>query len=125
MLKRRILIVASDHDTRKALRLAFQHADFAVSAAASEKTALGSLTSPAPDIIVTDLLMPLVRGEDFIRFLKTQPQLSATPIVVLTAHLHAFGQAARAAGAAETLDKSSDLSAVVATVKRLLGDSDD
>ncbi len=38
-----------------------------------------------PDLIVTDMMMPLVSGEELVRTLRANPALDSTPIVVLTA----------------------------------------
>ncbi|MBI4445055.1 MAG: response regulator [Acidobacteria bacterium] len=38
-----------------------------------------------PDLIVTDLMMPVVSGPEMIRNIRSRPELDAIPIVVLTA----------------------------------------
>jgi adenylate cyclase len=38
-----------------------------------------------PDLIVTDLMMPLVSGLDMIRMIREQEELKGTPIILLTA----------------------------------------
>lgn len=37
-----------------------------------------------PDIIVTSLLMPRIRGQEFLEWIKKQPQLVTIPVIVLT-----------------------------------------
>jgi CheY-like chemotaxis protein len=121
MGKWKILIVEGNDETRETLKRMFQQAGFTVLAAENTAVAFGALSSFEPDLILTDLIMPLVAGTEFIKLLKRQPKLSATPIVVLTEYADIFGENAKAAGATEVLRKPRDISAVVETVENLLG----
>ena len=38
-----------------------------------------------PDLIVTDLMMPLVSGLDLIRMIREDEELQGTPVILLTA----------------------------------------
>ncbi len=42
-------------------------------------------TGPAPDVVVTDLMMPHMDGLTLARELKADPQLAKVPVVMLTA----------------------------------------
>jgi CheY-like chemotaxis protein len=42
-------------------------------------------TVPRPDLIITDLVMPILDGEGFLRALRGDPALAAIPVVVLSA----------------------------------------
>src|SRR5512146_1132596 len=42
-------------------------------------------TSARPDLVFTDLLMPVLGGEGLIRALRRDPALAAVPVVVLSA----------------------------------------
>jgi CheY-like chemotaxis protein len=125
MEKGKILIVYGSRETREALELMFQQAGFSVFAAENAAVAWGALDSFEPDLILTDLMMPLVAGEEFIRVLKQQPRLVATPIVVLSEYSDIFGENAKAAGATVVLRKPRDMSAVIETVSKLLGKSEE
>ena len=46
--------------------------------------ALAYLENNVPDIIITDLNMPDVSGEEFVSFIKSNPKLEFVPIVVLS-----------------------------------------
>jgi CheY-like chemotaxis protein len=74
-----------------------------------------------PDLIVTDLMMPLLMGETLIAFVRGRADLADIPIVVLTGFRAVFGDAAIAAGATEVLEKPVDVPRLLAAVKRLLG----
>jgi CheY-like chemotaxis protein len=119
-----ILVVDDDFVTREALRRQLQAAGFEVRAAEHGHEAMRLLQEGyEPDLIVTDLVMPLILGEQFIRRVRREVGLTEVPVVVLTGFRRAFADAALAAGATEVLEKPHDLPRLAETVKRLLGGS--
>jgi DNA-binding response OmpR family regulator len=95
-----------------------------VSTAADGKAAVAQLASPAapPDLIITDVMMPVMDGLELVRWLKQHPQLGRLPVVVLTAR----GRPADMieginAGARSYLTKPFKPDELVARVKKLLG----
>ena len=116
-----ILVVEDDADTRDLLQWILQQEGFEVVTAENGAVALRSLESTKPDLILTDLMMPLVTGEVLIKTLKKRQGCGDTPIIVLTAFSDAFGEEARAAGATAVLRKPRDIPQVAQTVNRLLG----
>jgi len=56
---------------------------FAVESATNGEEALELLKTVLPDLIVTDLLMPKMTGQELITSLKATPQTQMIPIVVL------------------------------------------
>jgi two-component system, OmpR family, response regulator MprA len=80
---RRLLVVDDDPDVRDSLERALRHAGYAVTTAAHGADALDSLARSPVDLIVLDVLMPMVDGFDACRRLRERGD--ATPILVLTA----------------------------------------
>jgi CheY-like chemotaxis protein len=116
-----ILVIEDDWAIREFLKARLEEAAFRVMVAGDATAALQLLESERPDLILTDLLMPLVAGEQLISILRNREGYAEIPIVVLTAYSHAFGQAALAAGATVVLKKPQDITRVVETVRQLLG----
>lgn len=56
---------------------------FAVESATNGLDALEILRTVLPDLIVTDLMMPKMTGQELITKLKEAPQTAAIPIVIL------------------------------------------
>lgn len=56
---------------------------FAVESATNGMDALEILRTVLPDLIVTDLMMPKMTGQELITKLKEAPQTAAIPIVIL------------------------------------------
>jgi CheY-like chemotaxis protein len=82
-----ILVVDDDPDTRRLFRLVLERAGHEVVEAANGEAALDLINpDPLPDLITTDLTMPLMTGEDLIGRLRSEPRTSSIPIVVVSAN---------------------------------------
>jgi two-component system response regulator MprA len=79
----RLLVVDDDPDVRDALERALRHAGYAVTTAVHGADALDRLARSPVDLIVLDVLMPMVDGFDACRALRQRGD--ATPVLVLTA----------------------------------------
>jgi PAS domain S-box-containing protein len=70
-----------------------------------------------PDLILLDLHLPDMRGEDVLRALRADPRTAGTPIVVLSADATAAGPAQlREAGATDFLTKPFDARHLLAVI---------
>lgn len=63
-----------------------QERGFGVETAANGIEALEVLGRVLPDLIVTDMQMPLMSGSELITALKSKPETSGVPIIVITGH---------------------------------------
>jgi len=75
--------VDDDPDVRDSLERALRHAGYAVTTAGHGADALDSLARSPVDLVVLDVLMPMVDGFEACRRLRERGD--ATPILVLTA----------------------------------------
>ena len=81
-----ILVVDDDEAIREALADLLADKGYDVSLAANGKQALEICQSrPAPDLILLDLMMPVMDGADFIRVKDANRELSHVPVCVMTA----------------------------------------
>jgi len=78
-----VLVVDDDPDVRDSLRRALGHAGYEVTTAVHGADALDSVARSPVDLIVLDVLMPMVDGFDACR--KLRERGDPTPILVLTA----------------------------------------
>jgi len=81
----RVLVVEDDEPTRKLLCRALQDAGWGVDEAANGKEGLDRVADQVPDLVLLDLMMPIVDGFEFMRRLRESDAGGAVPVIVLTA----------------------------------------
>ena len=77
-----------------------------------------------PDLILLDLMMPYLEGEDELRLLQMNPNTSTIPVIVVTA-MHEAKQREeyfRALGVVEIVTKPFDYDKLVTLIKQTIGD---
>jgi CheY-like chemotaxis protein len=82
----RILIVEDEPDIRFMMRLILQSAGHHVTEAKDGAAGLMLIKSAPPDLVITDVMMPGMNGLDFIERLRSDPNSSAIPILVVSAN---------------------------------------
>jgi PAS domain S-box-containing protein len=80
----RVLVVDDDADHRRRLRGLLEKEGWVVDEAADGREALDRL-SPAPSIVLLDLLMPVMDGFEFLARVRERDDARSVPVVVLTA----------------------------------------
>ena len=115
----RLLVVDDDPDVRDSLERALRCAGYAVTTAVHGADALDALARSPVDLIVLDVLMPMVDGFDACRRLRARGD--ETPILVLTARDAVDDRVTGlAAGADDYLVKPFALRELLARVQALL-----
>ena len=84
-MNEKIFIVDDEEHIRELVKYNLQMAGFRVEEFSDGKTALGVITSDKPELIVLDLMLPVMDGLDVCRILKSQRETSRIPIIMLTA----------------------------------------
>ena len=83
-----ILIVEDSPDLQDLLVQLFESEGHTVSRANNGREALTLLeTSPLPDSILLDIMMPVMDGIEFREQQRNDPRLAAIPVVMMTADL--------------------------------------
>jgi len=85
MAKAKILTVEDDPDIRELLRYNLEKAGFRVILADQGEKALELAKSQHPDLILLDLLLPVMNGLEVCRQVKMDPMLQHVPIIMVTA----------------------------------------
>lgn len=89
----KILIIDDEPDILFVLRVTLEAAGFEVVEAADGESALEVVTDESPDLVMTDLMMPVMDGHEVIRRLRSHPATANTPIVIVSAKPAAPGEA--------------------------------
>jgi two-component system, chemotaxis family, chemotaxis protein CheY len=109
-----VFVVDDDEDYRHTCCEVLALTGYRTAAAANGKEALARLRSaPDVDLILLDLMMPVMNGWELQAELARDPQLSAIPVIVVTA-----GDTAADPGAAACLSKVAELPELLEAVRR-------
>jgi CheY-like chemotaxis protein/anti-sigma regulatory factor (Ser/Thr protein kinase) len=82
-----VLVVDDDPRARELVRRALESEHCAVSEAENGRAALERVAESRPDLIVLDLMMPVMGGIEFLRELRIDDSGHDVPVIVLTAKL--------------------------------------
>lgn len=113
----RVLVIDDDAASRSTLQLILERDGYTVSSAGDGRQALellrGGLT---PDVILLDLLMPVMNGWQFLEELRRDAALTSIPVIVVSA-LDPVQTRAALLGAIDYLHKPVDLDELAAKVQ--------
>jgi CheY-like chemotaxis protein len=86
MSLKRVLVVEDNERNRKVVRIVLKAQGYEVLEAAHADEALEVLRADTPDLILMDIGLPGMSGDELTRQIKAAPQWSHLPIIALTAH---------------------------------------
>jgi CheY-like chemotaxis protein len=102
-----VLLVEDNDDVREMMSVALELSGITVLAAANGREALDLLdASPAPCVVLLDLMMPVMDGWELRAALNAHPEYAAIPVVIVSAMTE---DTAAKLGAAAYLPKPVDI----------------
>ncbi|WP_459854269.1 response regulator [Dongia sp. agr-C8] len=118
-----VLIVDDDPALLETLRRMIESVGYDVQCAEDARTAIDSVTSRAPDIIITDIYMPAGDGFELLNWLRNNG--IRTPVIAMSGSSSGTGEydqlsVAEHLGAAAVIDKPFRQSKLVETIDRVL-----
>jgi CheY-like chemotaxis protein len=108
-----ILVVEDEIDAADALRLLLSLYDYRVIVASNGREGLEQAIANQPDLILTDLMMPVMNGDDLIRNLRANPTTRSIPVITMSAAWE---------DGRDVLRKPFSLDELLDRVRRTLGD---
>lgn len=81
-----VLVVDDDKELRTIYRVLLEREGYIVYEASNGADALKFVMNQVPDVIVMDMLMPMLGGEAVMQRIRQMPSLNNTRVVVLTAY---------------------------------------
>ncbi|MEV7627730.1 response regulator [Actinoplanes sp. NPDC089786] len=115
----KILVVDDEPDLRYLLRRVFERAGYEVADCGNGATALETARRSPPDLVVTDMMMPVMGGAELIRKLRADAVTAQIPILAVT------GDAHLAVGADAVLAKPWTSQLLLAAVTALMAEKAD
>jgi two-component system, chemotaxis family, chemotaxis protein CheY len=114
----RVLVVDDDGAVRSIVAETLRGEGYQVDEANNGAAALEQLQAVAPDVILLDIVMPVIDGYEFLERLRQEGGIADIPIVLVSA-THALPDAAHNLGVRAVLTKPFDMGILVAIVDRL------
>ncbi len=112
MRRLNVLLVEDDADARGLYGYMLALAGHRVKAVRNGLEAFAEIQVNRPDVIVTDIAMPVLSGLDLIMALRANEELADLPVVAITSFGENLREQARAAGATESIDKPTELARI-------------
>jgi len=117
----KIVVIDDDKVTRKLLSEILSRNGYEVHVASDGQEGLALVKWEQPDLVLTDLLIPLVDGIGVCQQIKDEPELCRTKVIVMSALKNpVMVREARAAGADDFLDKPIKTEAMLELLRKLL-----
>ncbi|WP_121063765.1 response regulator [Chachezhania antarctica] len=117
-----VLTIDDSKAVRDMVAFTLEPQGFAVIGAENGAAGLDALRARRPDMVITDLNMPVMNGLDFIANARSDPAGMGIPIVMLTTESAPdMKQKGKAAGATGWMDKPFDADRLIAVTRKLMG----
>ncbi|HVR40390.1 MAG TPA: response regulator [Thermoanaerobaculia bacterium] len=113
----RVLVVDDDTSIRKMIVAALRRDGYTFLEAANGLEALDLMRSENPDVVVLDLMMPVLSGWDVLRERSHDAQLRAIPVIIVSANRDPAVATAVDQGICAFLPKPFDIGALSALVR--------
>lgn len=121
MERRTVLVVDDQEDIRLMCRVNLALEGYDVLEASDGARALSLLAEHRPDLVLLDVMMPVVDGWQVLDRIKADPRLATMPVVILTARVQREDELRGwSAGAADYLSKPFNPSVLTEVVARAL-----
>jgi CheY-like chemotaxis protein len=104
-----VLLVEDDAEERVLYGYMLALAGYRVKAASNGLQALAEIQVNRPDVIVTDIAMPVLSGLDLIAAVRSNDEFADLPVVAITSFGENLREQAREAGATVAIDKPTEL----------------
>jgi DNA-binding response OmpR family regulator len=114
-----LMIVDDDPQLMRVLSMFFDLEGYHVIQARNGREALDMLQEYSPEIILLDLMMPEVGGEEVVRQIRINPKLRHVPVIIFTA-AETREEELRVAGASYFIAKPFSLDGLRSTVEEAI-----
>lgn len=115
-----VLVVDDDPGIRRLIIAALKRDGYAFREASNGQEALDSMRAERPNVVVLDLMMPIVSGWDVLREREADDELSRIPVIIVSANRAPELLTAVDKGICAFLPKPFDIAALSALVRSCL-----
>jgi DNA-binding response OmpR family regulator len=120
-MAKKILIVDDEPDLLKVTLLRLKKTGFEAFGGADGRDALDLVRQIIPDLIILDVYLPGIDGNDIAKILKRDNKLKHIPIILISATTRTLNVKARECGADGYIVKPFEPEELIGMVKKILG----
>jgi CheY-like chemotaxis protein len=106
-MKTTVLLIDDSRFMRKANELALSRSGYTVFAAGDGEEGLHLACEKVPDLIVLDMMLPKMPGQQLLHHLKSDPRTAAIPVIVLSSLPKSNEERLKSEGAVAYFEKAS------------------
>lgn len=109
MTEKRILLIEDDRTMRELIAEALREDGYSVETAPDGQVGLDLAGRWHPDLVILDLMMPYMNGEEFSTAMRQMHGMASTPIIIVSASRHSQEVGTRLGPSVVALRKPFDL----------------
>jgi len=119
IIRARVLVVEDEPDLRDIARIVLEEDGFEVATESDGKSGLEKMLSWKPDVVLLDMGLPVMTGEEFVAGMReTTPK---PPLLIVMSAAGTIAERAERLGAVGCVAKPFDLDELSAAVREALG----
>ncbi len=122
-MAKRILVVDDEPDIMDVATVRLKHLGYEIIPAVDAEEALAFLQNNTPDLILLDLLLPKMQGDELCKKLKSDDKFKNIPIILFTASAirPSLPEKVKEIGADDCILKPFEPQELIGKVKRFIG----
>ena len=120
-MPKKILVADDEPDVLKAVVFRLKKLGYEVLSATDGKETLELVAKESPDIIILDLIMPVIDGYEVCRKLKSSGTFKSIPIILLTASCMEIAKKTKELGADDYILKPFKSQDMIDKIKKYIG----
>ncbi|MFA5293436.1 MAG: response regulator [Phycisphaerae bacterium] len=121
-MAKKILIVDDEPDLLKVTLLRLKKTGYEVYSATDGREVLDVVPRIMPDLIILDVYIPVLNGDEVARILKRDDKLKHIPIILISATTRTLDERAADCGADAFITKPFEPEELIGQVKKILGE---
>lgn len=120
-MAKKILLVDDEIDLLAVTKARLENAGYKTFTAESAEDALAHLQEDIPDLILLDLLLPHMQGDEFCKNIRTDLALRQIPVILFTASASNIPKIAEEIGADDYIMKPFEPAELLKKIRKLIG----
>ena len=120
-MKKKILLVDDEVDLLQFIKYRLESFGYEIVTLTTGEEALAWLATNIPDLILLDIVLPNIQGEEVCKRLKSNDKLKHIPVILYSAKASDISEEAKRVCADDCMVKPFEAQDLLAKIKKLIG----